>query len=209
MERLLDIHSEIAGEKPGRKHNVEVLNKSAILMLVACWESYVEEVVSGAYKYLLNIAKTPNDFPIDVRLRASNELRESKDPRRVWELAAKGWKDVLYEYRGKQIESFNTPTSKKVNILCKALLNIEDVSGKIKIPRIKDSDICPRLDTLVALRGAIAHKVKADKSITKRMVQKDIKFIGTLAESLNNIVSAYLKELVGGAPWDECTISFE
>lgn len=35
VNRLLEIHTALTGTGPGYKHNVEVLNKSAIVLLVA------------------------------------------------------------------------------------------------------------------------------------------------------------------------------
>ena len=44
VRNLLDIHRKVAKKTPGRKYNVEVLNKSGVVLLVACWESYVEHL---------------------------------------------------------------------------------------------------------------------------------------------------------------------
>lgn len=57
VERLAKIHEEIAEPTVGRKAGVEVLNKSAIVLLVACWESYVEELAETAFEILLDRAK--------------------------------------------------------------------------------------------------------------------------------------------------------
>jgi hypothetical protein len=38
VESLLKIHRKLTGPGPGRRH-VEVLNKSGIVVLVACWEA--------------------------------------------------------------------------------------------------------------------------------------------------------------------------
>ena len=43
VNRLLEIHWELTGGQPGRRHGVEVLNKSAIVLITACWESLVED----------------------------------------------------------------------------------------------------------------------------------------------------------------------
>lgn len=199
---LLDIHSNVAGNKPGRKYNVEVLNKSGIVLLVACWESYVEDVVTEAYKYLLHNAKTPDVLPIEVRLLASKELRETKDERKVWDLSGNGWKNVLDEYRKNQINSFNTPRSNNINKLYKYLLGIQNITASFRISRINNQDICKRLDSLVTLRGSIAHKVKTEDAVTKKMVGNYIKLINKLAENMNNIVNTYIKKLVGSEPWE-------
>lgn len=53
VRQLLAAHEQIAGAGRGRKRDVEVLNKSAIVLLVACWEVYVEDVVESALTVLM------------------------------------------------------------------------------------------------------------------------------------------------------------
>ena len=63
VERLVEIHAKVAGKGRGRRIGVEVLNKSAIVLLVACWESFIEDVASSAFNIILDKAKTPEAFP--------------------------------------------------------------------------------------------------------------------------------------------------
>ena len=62
----MEIHTKIAGPTVGAKHNVEVLNKSAIVLLVACWEAYVEDLAGVSFRLLLRRAKRPDAFPSKV-----------------------------------------------------------------------------------------------------------------------------------------------
>jgi hypothetical protein len=48
VERLLTIHQDLAGNTPGRKYGVEVLNKSAIVLICAYWEAYNEDILHEA-----------------------------------------------------------------------------------------------------------------------------------------------------------------
>lgn len=43
IEKLWEIHKEIGGEGRGRRRGVEVLNRSVIIFVTACWESYIED----------------------------------------------------------------------------------------------------------------------------------------------------------------------
>ena len=47
IDRIIEIHGEISGSGPGYKHNVQVLNKSAIVLLLACWEAYIEDLMTN------------------------------------------------------------------------------------------------------------------------------------------------------------------
>jgi len=49
--RLLDIHTHLTGAGPGRRREVQVLNKSAVLLLVATWEAYVEDLAISACRF--------------------------------------------------------------------------------------------------------------------------------------------------------------
>src|SRR6266404_6762364 len=48
VDRLLEIHADLAGPAPGRKFGVEVLNKSAVVLICAFWEAFVEVIVAEA-----------------------------------------------------------------------------------------------------------------------------------------------------------------
>ena len=58
--RLLDIHTHLTGAGPGRRRDVQVLNKSAVLLLVATWEAYVEDLAISACRFAVeNASRTP------------------------------------------------------------------------------------------------------------------------------------------------------
>jgi hypothetical protein len=116
--RLLDIHQKLTGSGPGRRHNVEVLNRSALVLTVACWEAFIEDLAESAFDFMLRHAKKPTVFPNRVLALASKKLREHRDESKVWDLAASGWRSVLRKHRQavlrRYIGSFNTPRPKQV-----------------------------------------------------------------------------------------------
>ena len=207
IERLLRIQNGVTGGITRRQYNVETLNASCIVLLVACWESYVEDVVNAAFDILLDNAYNPLKFPVDVRLLASKELKESKDERKVWNLAGDGWRKVLVNYKNEQIKSFNTPKPENIDRLCKRLIDIQKISREFRVPRMKNSDVCEQLDALIKLRGSIAHRVKANKPVTKKTVEQHIRLIGVLAENMNNIINDQIKELTGSEPWGHIQVA--
>ena len=125
---LWHIHAEVAGSGKGRKHRADVLNRAVIIFISACWESYVEDSAREAFDYLLQFANTPEVVPARIRTLAARELRESKDERRIWELAGYGWKKVLSDHRDvvleKRLRAFNTPKSIQVSQLYSELLDL-------------------------------------------------------------------------------------
>jgi len=54
VDRLSQIHGQITTKGPGYKHDVQVLHKSTIVLLVACWEAYVEYLAKEALEYMIS-----------------------------------------------------------------------------------------------------------------------------------------------------------
>ncbi len=130
--RLVAIHEEISGTRPGRRHDIVVLNKSGVVLLVACWEAYVEDLATSAFDTMLAAATTHSVFPSKVLTAASREVRSSNDERRVWELAGTGWQVILQAHRDKILKRFagalNTPKPEQIDALFEDLLGITRLS---------------------------------------------------------------------------------
>jgi hypothetical protein len=132
VSRLVEIHAQVAGIGRGKKGGVEVLNKSAFVLLVACWESFVEELAIAGFDFLLKNAKKADVFPNKVLVLASKKLRQNSDETKVWKLAGSGWKQVLRNHRDriikKHTEPFNTPREANINNLFESLLGLKRIS---------------------------------------------------------------------------------
>ena len=133
---LIGFHVVLTGKDSGRRHHVEILNKSALVLLVACWESFVEDVATQGFDFLLSEAKTPNAFPQSVLALSAKPLRESDDPRKLYELAGEGWRTVLRKHRQKVLEDYagklNTPKPKQVNDLIEKMIGLKGISSEWK-----------------------------------------------------------------------------
>ncbi len=197
--RLLDIHTEVSGHTRGRKFGVEVLNKSAIVLLVACWESYIEDLANVSFQLLLRNAKRPELFPYDVLVRVSNPLREAKDEREVWKLAGSEWKNVMKRYKSMMLRKLNTPKTKQVDALYSSLLGMKHLSKSWYWRGMTSERASEKLDELVTLRGRIAHRVKA--GVRKETVRENIHFIGRIAVASSNVTQVYVKKMIGKEPW--------
>src|ERR1035438_1961739 len=81
VRRLVAIHERLTGKGPGRRVDVETLNKSGIVLLVACWEAFVEDLADAAFEFLLTNASEHSVFPASVLAGASEPLRIDKDAR--------------------------------------------------------------------------------------------------------------------------------
>lgn len=205
VKRLLEIHRQLAGDSPGRKYNVEVLNKSSIVLLVACWEAFVEDLAAAAFDFMLKHAADYSAFPDDVLVLASKKLKLAQDNREVWRLAGSGWRSVLQDHRNdlfkEYIGKLNTPKPKQVDGLFHSLLGISSISSKWFWHTFPHDRACEKLTKLIELRGAIAHQVSAGKAVSKASVQDHMHFIYRLAVISSNRVRAYVSARTTKRPW--------
>src|SRR2546430_1937945 len=91
---LTDIHEKLSGTGRGRRFGLEILHKSSIVLLVACWEAYVEDLALGGFDFMLDRVKHPMMLPSTVLNVASRDIR-TEDPVRMWTLAGTGWRSIL------------------------------------------------------------------------------------------------------------------
>jgi len=205
VKRLVEIHEQISGASRGRRHDVEILNKSGIVLLVACWESYVEDLAALAFDTIFNSAASPDVFPAKVLVLASRDLKEAQDERRVWELAGEGWKTILQRHRATVIDrfvgSFNTPKPGQIWELFNDLLGLSDLTNAWRWHRTTAASAKSRLTELVELRGDIAHRVTTSRSVRKIDVVNAANFIARLAIASSNGVRDFLNQRLGTYPW--------
>ena len=83
IERLLQLHAEKGGIGRGRRYELEVLNKSAIVLITSFWEAYCEDIAAEALEHLITHAKSADVLPKELRKRIAKELntdfRESRN----------------------------------------------------------------------------------------------------------------------------------
>lgn len=205
VERLWEIHQELAGQGPGRKHDVEVLNRAAIVMITSCWEAYVEDVALEAYDYLVAHAPSAQAIPPKVRVLASDPLRTHMDARKVWDLADGGWRAVLSGHRAAVVERWiahwNTPKSSNVDELFLDLLGIGSLSAAWGWQHQTPENSRKKLNKYVSLRGQIAHRVHHTGSVYKSWSTDYLAFVQKLVGVTDAKVRAHIEASVGAPPW--------
>ena len=213
VKRLADIHTEVTGDKPGRRDGVEVLNKSAIVMLVAAWEVFIEEAANESFEFLLTNAKDHNAFSDKVLTLSSKKIRGDQDERKVWQLAGNGWRKILRSHKDKvlnrYIGTFHGPETKNVNELFDSLVGIKSVSRSWYWKGMSKARSQKKLDDIVNLRHQIAHKTKATKTIKKSEVESYYHFIHRLAACTTNRIADDLGEKTNKVLWDYISYSVD
>jgi hypothetical protein len=208
VDRLLKIHRKMSGKKPGYKHNVEVLNKSAVVLLVACWESFVEDLTETAFSTLLRRLKKHDRFSKKVLVGAAQPLKESKDEMSVWKLAGDGWRQILKDHKASLFERYtgklNTPRPEQVDALYEALIGIKSISSYWHWKGTSSDNAKDKLNQLVELRGSIAHRVAASRKVHKKDVRDYVDFVNRISvETSNAIRDLIITKTTGKEPWPE------
>lgn len=103
---LMDLHVHLIGGKVGRPADWEVLHKSGVVLLVACWEAYVEDLAKNAFDEMLAHGEDPSAFPNKVLALACKPLKEDHNHLEPWKLAGDGWRSVLGDYRDALLDRF-------------------------------------------------------------------------------------------------------
>ena len=201
VRRLLEIHEELTGTGPGKRHNVQVLNKSAITLLVACWESFVEDACEAALDAMLSKASKPAAFPEPVLGAVASKLQG----RKAWSLAGSGWRQVLRDNKkeilARTTQKLNTPGSAKIRDLFSKTIGLKDLPRSWHWQGKSAAVAAADLDALVRLRGAIAHRVQASAPVHKKRVREEIRLVRCLAVRTSNRVRDYVHERTRKYPW--------
>ena len=67
VQRLLQIHANVGGDAQGRRFGLEVLNKSAIVLITAIWEAYCEDLAAEALDHLVTNATSGSSLPKELK----------------------------------------------------------------------------------------------------------------------------------------------
>ncbi len=194
VTRLAEIHEKVGGSSRGRRYGLDVLNRSGIVLVVASWEAFVEDLVTLALERILAATGQPSHFPKATLLAASRGLRAAKDERRVLELAGDGWRGVVSEYCSSKIRSLNSPTASEVEALFQDVLGLVGLTSRWKWGKTTSSQAAQQLDALVKRRHAIAHRVSFGRITTKKELESAVSLVLRLAEATTRAVSAFLGE---------------
>ena len=206
VERLLEIHQELTGDAQGRRYRVEVLNKSALVLITACWEAVIEDIASESFDFMLSKASSYSDIPRKVRVLASGSLRNDKDESKVWELAEDGWKTVMKNYKENVLLQFHTPDPVKIDELFRRLLGIKSISSIWYWQKTSVTQTKKRLNDHLNKRHLVVHGTSSDISVTKPQVEQYQEFVHRLAVKTSNHVRKYISSLVGKHPWSQFRI---
>lgn len=201
VQQLLDIHAEKGGDGRGRRRGLEVLNKSAVVLLTAYWESYCEDIAEEAVEHIVKHANSADKLPLEIRKLIAKELKNDKDELAVWSVADGSWRALLTARLEKLKVSrnwdFNTPKPAQVDKLFVDALGIDKISDSWAWDKTTASVAKNKLQNFVELRGAIAHRGKGDTGVKKLQVENYLDLVVRLAARTGGRVNTHCKAITG------------
>lgn len=201
VDRLLSLHPAEQKARRGRHHHVEVINKSCIVLLCACWEAFVEDTAAAALAEMLRFGSDYRIFPDKVLERVASNLQGPK----AWALAGDGWRkameDNLQSVLAKTTQALNTPKTDNVNELFSRTIGLDNVSRSWRWRGTGLLAAKTRLDAMVTLRHEIAHRVAGSRTVTLNDARQARELVFRLSTLTNNAVFDFLEARLLGDEW--------
>lgn len=204
--RLLELHKQVGGVGRGRRSGLEVLNKSAIVLITSYWEAYCEDIAAEGLEHIVSHGETADVLPDDLKRQIANELAQTKHELAAWSLSGDGWRSVLRsrlaDLRAERNRRLNTPRSSNIDDLFLKALGVKRISESWKWARkMTPTRGRNKLDKYVTLRGEIAHRGQAGISVKKADVVDYFNFISRLAARTGGKVNSHVSDITHKPLW--------
>ena len=210
VEKLLDMYeaSEQLFRIDGKEipEGYDIALKSSLVLLVTCWEAYIEDIVTEAIEHLSEHLDDPSKLP-ELHKEYLVKHLQSKGKKSYWELAGDGWKNViadnLKKTKGQRDFNFKSPKSEETTAFIKNNLGIENISSIWRFNDKTAEENSQILDKLVEKRGMIAHRLTLDNPVSIEAIKSAIKFYKNLAKRTGGKIHEAMRETTGKGLWQE------
>jgi hypothetical protein len=207
VERLLEIHQDLGGDARGRRYRLDVLNKSAIVLITALWEAYCEDLAAEALDHLVIHMRNASTLPKELKKRIAKEIKADPNDIAMWTLADAGWKAKIRERLAALTEErnrrLNTPKSDNIDQLFADAIGLSAVSAKWSWTKMTVDTAKKKLDGFVALRGAIAHRGKGSTSCKKAQVEDYFAHVKRLVAKTGGSVNTFVRGATKVGLWGD------
>lgn len=206
IKRLLELHQEKGGCLPGRRRGLDVLNKSAIILITSFWEAYCEDIAAEGLEHIVKYGSSPDTLPTEIKQIVAKELKNDDHELAVWALCGDGWKNILKnrlsDLQAQRNKKLNTPKTQNIDDLFFKALGMSSISSSWRwATNMNATRARIKLDRYVTLRGEIAHRGIAAKTVTKAQVEDYFDFIKRLVSKTGGAVNTYVKKITGKSMW--------
>lgn len=174
------------------------VTRSAIIFLAAAFEVYIEDVIIECCNQQISFAQDAVNLPHDVKKTINDYVKQEGNGEPPTNLCDEGWRRVYRKIVEQRTGKLNTPKKQQIADLFKSLIGI--VESKINaIQNISD------LDGIIAFRGEIAHRVRANIYVgIDQLVEKQEK-IEKIVKSTDKTILAFFRNTYQGRrlPWND------
>jgi hypothetical protein len=198
---LQDIHQTLPKKSVKQKQQAAILHKSTIVLLVACWEAFIEDLSDYALKNIIEHSPDHSKIPQNVLERVASKNSGIN----AWKLAGNGWKTALKDNYTELIATttgkLNTPKTAQIDELFLKSIGLKDLSSNWHWKGRSNEQCKLALDELITLRGAIAHRLSAGRSVTKANALEAKALVSRIAVKSSNAVCRHVEKMTGHKPW--------
>jgi len=201
IDNLVALHAAKGGTKPGRRYDLEVLNKSAIVLITSFWEAYCEDIAEEALEMIVQHAPDADALPNKIKAIIAKPLKEDKNDLAIWAISDEKWRAVLQSnfaaLKDERNATFSTPKSFHVNKLFETGVGLTDMSSNWKWTGMTAAKAAKKLNDFVTMRGDIAHRGSATTSVQKAEVVEYLSLVKKLAAKTGGVVKKHVKTITG------------
>ncbi len=206
IDKLLELHTSEGGDGRGRRYGLEVLNKSAMVLITSYWEAFCEDLAEEALEHILTNSSSSDDLPLDIKKIISKELKKDQNELSVWEVADNKWKQFLSarltKLKEERNRKLNTPKTSNIDDLFEKTLGLKNISSNWRWSRkLTINGAREKLDKFIELRGEIAHRGQPADSVKKAQVTDYREFIEKLASKTSSAVNKHVNDITGVGLW--------
>ena len=205
VDRLLEIHGDLGGDNVGRRVRLEVLNKSAIVLLTAFWEAYCEDLAAEALEAIVLHSSDSKPLPKDLKKQIAAELKAAANALAVWDLADQSWRKLLRKrlatLTAARNRKLNTPKSANIDDLFHTAIGLRSASTAWRWRRTSLTAARKKLDDFVTLRGEIAHRGRAASGCRRAQVESFFSHVKHLVDKTDDAVNAHVRSVTGRGLW--------
>ena len=190
------------GSAPGRRFDLEVLNKSAIVLITSYWEAYCEDIAEEGLEFIVTHAKSSDALPNEIKKIIASDLKADKNELAIWSISDEKWRQVLrnrlHSLKDARNRKLNTPKSDNIDELFRAAIGLPDVSAQwVWARKLTAAKARVKLDKFVALRGGIAHRGSANTAVQKAQVVDYLNFISQAAAKTGDAINNHVLAITG------------
>ncbi len=202
-KRLIEIHEECTGQNRGRRVGSDALNRSAIILAVAAWEGFVEDLLKTAVLQISRHAKGPSALPDNVKEAMIAHMYEAHGwgklntttKETIWALTGRGWRSSYIDFTRARINALHTPNYENVKKLYSSTIGLADFTSDWGAKRWRPDDYRQRLEDLLLLRHRIAHGVIGQETVGKTRAKKAINMIERVSAWTEKTTAAHVRQI--------------